>query len=133
LECPAHPGSTAAAGLIRSCYLRLLILDNEDTFIDLLNKITKEYCSAFEHLDLWSSIDLCQIDFDIQTVRSLEKDTEPAVLIHESRSDILGRVYFPRSRFSPGEMQLFSEKFLAFIDTLVEMSLERVQEMDMLR
>jgi len=125
-----------------------------DTFVDLLNRVTNEYCKAHEHPDFsyleaqvprpqfahnaifnWipqeSKIDVSILDgtdysltavpmpFAHPTLRSLDRDNEPALVLFDTDDVVVGGVHFPLNRFSLKLMERFRRNFFVFIEVLL--------------
>lgn len=143
-------------------YLRMQLLE-DDSFVDLVNRATDEYCKAYEHADFsymaaqvprpeftrntgfnWRpqglfKIDLSDLDasedamtcspvrFASPSIRNLEADSEPSIVLSDADDEIVGDVYFPLNRFSVETMERFGRNFLMFIRALLRQPEERVK------
>lgn len=146
-------------------HLRIELASN-DTFIDLLNQVTREYCAAYEHTDEsyiesrvprpdivqstafnWlprraksehpiandssESIVSTPIPFLHPVLRVLDWDCEPVVALFDTDEEIVGRVAYPRSRFSAEAMERFSRSFLHVLESVVARPEERVRDLSL--
>lgn len=136
-------------------------LGEQDSFLDLLTRLTGEYCQAYEHADfsylesrtprpafaanaifnwipqgtptalreLTGSADqlVCSpIDFENPMLDIHERDSEPVLLLYDTDEAILGRLHYPRDRFSASQMQSLTKAFLGFLDALLRRPEARV-------
>lgn len=136
-------------------YIRIRICASE-TFTELLDQVTAEYCRAFEHADFsyleaqqprpefarntcfnWvprgAPLNLSQLEGSEDTIthspvrfvfpmHNFERDNEPVVLLYDGDTEILGDIYFPKSRFSVESVERFGRNFLVFIRGLLSQS-----------
>lgn len=130
-----------------------LALHEEDTWIDLLGRVTHEYCRAHEHVDYcylaaqsprpeftrnsifnWvpqptidptmppdapGAIACSALRIADLVVGSYRIDSEPLMLLHDTQTQVVGELYYPRNRFSEATMKRFGESFLAMVRALL--------------
>lgn len=61
------------------------------------------------------------------------RDAEPVLLLFEGPDEVIGDVYFPRTRFSDETMQQFGASFLAFVEALLRQPQQRVMDVPLAR
>jgi hypothetical protein len=144
------PGAQGAIGFFASrLYLRIAVPEN-DSFADLLKRITAEYCKACEHDDLsyleaqpcppeasWNTffnwipqtsvkvhagIVAEPVTFINPWLRELEWDNEPMIFFYEAGNEITGELRFPLDRFSADTMERFSRSFLEVLTQMLTQS-----------
>lgn len=161
-----HPEVQNTIGYFASVLYLKMELRAEDRFVDLVQRVTEEFCSACEHADsgyLEAQLPkpeftqstsfnwICQgatsdfepdvpaahlrcsrIHFEHPMLKTLERDSDPAVLLFEFDDEVLGSIGFPLHRFSPDTMARFGRNYLAFIDALLTRPEGRVQDVQLI-
>ncbi|WP_129782633.1 condensation domain-containing protein [Peristeroidobacter soli] len=143
-------------------YLRISVLE-ADSFVDLLNRVTQEYCQAYEHADFsylsakddvegftrnttfnWvpqgskidvsrlagsaDEISLSSVGFTHPTLKQLELDYEPVMLLYDADDEVIGNFQFPLGQFTVESMERLAQAFLVYLNALVEQPERKVQE-----
>ncbi|MDB6090699.1 MAG: putative non-ribosomal peptide synthetase [Gammaproteobacteria bacterium] len=143
-------------------YLRIELHEG-DSFLELMDRVTEEYCNAYQHADFsymeaqvprpeftrnscfnWvpqgpksspsdldgsdDTITWSPVPFEHPILKTLERDTEPFILLYETDDDIVGGVSFPLNRFSSNIMERFARNCLVFIRALLGQPEQRVKD-----
>ena len=139
-----------------------------DRLIDLVARVTHEYCNALEHHDHarlaaqdpppefarttcfnWIPRDRCeQLSESTSPNNAIrvssfplpssfeddyECDGEPGVMLVDGGEIIIGSVYFPTSRFSPGTMELFGRNLILLLEAMTSDPETSVRQVKLLR
>ncbi|HEY6926664.1 MAG TPA: condensation domain-containing protein, partial [Steroidobacteraceae bacterium] len=96
--------------------------------------------TAFNWIPQGSKMDLAELDgsdhalsctqvpFEHPILKTLERDTEPFILLYEAEQAISGGVYFALNRFAPETMQRFRNNCLILIDALLSRPDGRIKD-----
>lgn len=132
-------------------YLRIQVRA-DDTFEDLLDQITQEYCRAHEHADAsyaeslvprpaytrntcfnWvpvveeshprsaqsGSLRREDVSFDHPMLKKMTRDTEPIMLLYDTKDGIVGGLLYPNDRYTNPQMSGFVGSFMRAIEVML--------------
>jgi hypothetical protein len=72
------------------------------------------------------------IEFEHPMLRSLDRDSEPVLLLYESNTSVSGGLIFPNSLFQTQDMERFGRNYLRFVDLLRTRPEERISQIMLL-